>query len=154
MHRTGGLCTIATPPPVDRTLLMETTRIDKWLWAARFFKTRSLATDEVNLGRVQWEGRDVKPAKEVKSGDTLTIWQGKMKRTVKILLISEQRGPAPVAQKMYAETDDSIRERLAAAEQQRLSPEPAHAISGGRPTKRDRRAFQAGWNDRWSASLD
>jgi len=133
---------------------METTRIDKWLWAARFFKTRSLATDEVNLGRVQWEGRDVKPAKEVKSGDTLTIWQGKMKRTVKILLISEQRGPAPVAQKMYAETDDSIRERLAAAEQQRLSPEPAHAISGGRPTKRDRRALQAGWNDRWSASLD
>jgi len=154
VHRTGGLCTIATPPPVDRTLLMETTRIDKWLWAARFFKTRSLATDEVNLGRVQWEGRDVKPAKEVKSGDTLTIWQGKMKRTVKILLISEQRGPAPVAQKMYAETDDSIRERLAAAEQQRLSPEPAHAISGGRPTKRDRRALQAGWNDRWSASLD
>lgn len=133
---------------------METTRIDKWLWAARFFKTRSLATDEVNLGRVQWEGRDVKPAKEVRVGDTLTIWQGKVKRTVAILLICEQRGPAPVAQTLYAETDDSIRERLAAAEQQRLSPEPAHSIAGGRPTKRDRRALQTGWNARWSASLD
>ncbi|WP_138515175.1 RNA-binding S4 domain-containing protein [Rhodoferax bucti] len=133
---------------------MQSTRIDKWLWAARFFKTRSLATDEVNLGRVQWEGRDVKPAKDVKIGDTLTIWQGKVKRTVEILQISEQRGPAPVAQKLYAETEDSIRERLAAAEQQRLSPEPAHSIAGGRPTKRDRRALQTGWNERWSASLD
>lgn len=133
---------------------MQSTRIDKWLWAARFFKTRSLATDEVNLGRVQWEGRDVKPAKDVKVGDTLTIWQGKIKRTVEILQISEQRGPAPVAQKLYAETEDSIRERLAAAEQQRLSPEPAHSIAGGRPTKRDRRALQTGWNERWSASLD
>lgn len=133
---------------------MQSTRIDKWLWAARFFKTRSLATDEVNLGRVQWEGRDVKPAKEVKAGDTLTIWQGKVKRTVEVLLISEQRGPAPVAQLMYAETPESIQQRLAAAEQQRLSPEPAHAIAGGRPTKRDRRALQNGWNERWSASLD
>ena len=133
---------------------MQSTRIDKWLWAARFFKTRSMATDEVNLGRVQWEGRDVKPAKDVKVGDTLTIWQGKVKRTVEILQISEQRGPAPVAQKLYAETEDSIRERLAAAEQQRLSPEPAHSIAGGRPTKRDRRALQTGWNERWSASLD
>lgn len=133
---------------------MQSTRIDKWLWAARFFKTRSMATDEVNLGRVQWEGRDVKPAKDVKVGDTLTIWQGKIKRTVEILQISEQRGPATVAQKLYAETEDSIRERLAAAEQQRLSPEPAHSIAGGRPTKRDRRALQTGWNERWSASLD
>lgn len=133
---------------------MQSTRIDKWLWAARFFKTRSLATDEVNLGRVQWEGRDVKPAKDVKVGDTLTIWQGKVKRTVEILQISEQRGPATVAQKLYAETEDSIRERLAAAEQQRLSPEPAHSIAGGRPTKRDRRALQTGWNERWSASMD
>jgi len=133
---------------------MQSTRIDKWLWAARFFKTRSLATDEVNLGRVQWEGRDVKPAKEVKSGDTLTIWQGKVKRTVEVLLISEHRGPAPVAQLMYAETQESIEKRLVAAEQQRLSPEPAHTIAGGRPTKRDRRALQTGWNDRWSASLD
>ena len=133
---------------------MQCTRIDKCLWAARFFKTRSLATDEVNLGRVQWEGRDVKPAKEVETGDTLTIWQGKVKRTVEVLLISEHRGPAPVAQLMYAETPESIQQRLAAAEQQRLSPEPAHTIAGGRPTKRDRRALQTGWNERWSASLD
>jgi ribosome-associated heat shock protein Hsp15 len=133
---------------------MQSTRIDKWLWAARFYKTRSLATDEVQLGRVQWEGKDVKPAKEVKPGDTLTIWQGKVKKTVEILLISEQRGPAPVAQLMYAETAQSVRDRLAAAEQQRLSPEPAHSIAGGRPTKRDRRALQGSWNDRWSASLD
>ena len=147
------MCTIAHPPVLTHTR-MQSTRIDKWLWAARFFKTRSLATDEVNLGRVQWEGRDVKPAKEVKAGDTLTIWQGKVKRTVEVLLVSEQRGPAPVAQMMYAETAESIAQRLAAAEQQRLSPEPAHTIAGGRPTKRDRRALQTGWNERWSASLD
>lgn len=133
---------------------MDSTRIDKWLWAARFFKTRSLATDEVQLGRVQWEGRDVKPAKDVKVGDTLTIWQGKVKKTINILVISEQRGSATLAQQMYAETEDSLQQRLAAAEQQRLSPEPAHTIAGGRPTKRDRRALQGGWNDRWSASLD
>ncbi|MDH4450173.1 MAG: RNA-binding S4 domain-containing protein [Rhodoferax sp.] len=133
---------------------MQSTRIDKWLWAARFFKTRSLATDEVHLGRVQWEGRDVKPAKEVKAGDTLTIWQGQVKRTVVVASISEQRGPAPVAQQMYAETQESIQQRMAAAEQRRLSPEPAHTIEGGRPTKRDRRALQTGWNARWSASLD
>jgi ribosome-associated heat shock protein Hsp15 len=133
---------------------MQSTRIDKWLWAARFFKTRSLATDEVQLGRVQWEGRDVKPAKDVKVGDTLTIWQGQTKRTIQILVVSEQRGAAPVAQQMYAETPQSIQERQSAAEQRRLSPEPAHTIAGGRPTKRDRRALQTGWNDRWSASLD
>jgi len=103
---------------------------------------------------VQWEGRDVKPAKDVKAGDTLTIWQGQIKRTIQILMVSEQRGSAPVAQQMYAETPESMQARQAAAEQRRLSPEPAHTIAGGRPTKRDRRALQTGWNDRWSASLD
>ncbi|WP_293661489.1 RNA-binding S4 domain-containing protein [Rhodoferax sp. OV413] len=139
---------------MDPIHCMLSTRIDKWLWAARFFKTRTLATDEVQLGRVQWEGRDVKPAKDVKVGDTLTISQGQMKRTIQILMVSEQRGSASVAQQMYAETPESIQARLAAAEQRRLSPEPAHTIAGGRPTKRDRRALQTGWNDRWSASLD
>jgi ribosome-associated heat shock protein Hsp15 len=133
---------------------MQSTRIDKWLWAARFFKTRSLATDEVQLGRVQWEGKDVKPAKDVKVGDTLTIWQGPIKRTIQILMVSEQRSAAPIAQQMYVETPQSILERERAAELRRLSPEPAHAIPGGRPTKRDRRALQTGWNDRWSASLE
>ena len=133
---------------------MDHTRIDKWLWAARFFKTRSLATDEVNLGRVQLDQRDIKPSKEVRVGDTLTIWQGQIRRTVVVKGISEQRGPASVAQQLYAETEESQLLRKAEAEKRRLSPEPALSIAQGRPTKRDRRALDKGWNSRWSASID
>lgn len=133
---------------------MQSIRIDKWLWAARFFKTRSLATEQVQRGRIHWEGHPVKAAKEVKSGDTLTIWQGQTRRTVIILQVGEQRGPAHQAQQMYQETPDSVAQRLACAQQRRDSPEPAHSIQGGRPTKRDRRALETGWNTRWSASID
>lgn len=133
---------------------MDSTRIDKWLWAARFFKTRSLATDEVNKGHVQMDQRDIKPAREVRVGDVLTIWQAKVPRTVVVRGISEQRGPAPVAQKLYEETAESLAKRAQIAEQNRLAPEPAQAMLQGRPTKRDRRALDKGWNERWSASLD
>jgi len=133
---------------------MEKIRIDKWLWAARFFKTRSLATDEVNRGRVQVDQHDVKPAKEVQVGDMLTLWQGQVKRTVVVRGISGQRGSAPVAQQLYEETPQSLEERAKVAENRRLSPEPAASIAHGRPTKRDRRDLDRGWNDRWSASLD
>ena len=133
---------------------MEKIRIDKWLWAARFFKTRSLATDEVNRGRVQMDQHDIKPAKEVQVGDTLTLWQGQVKRTVVVKGISGQRGSAPVAQQLYEETPQSLEQRAQAAEHRRLSPEPAASIAHGRPTKRDRRDLDKGWNDRWSASLD
>jgi len=133
---------------------MEKIRIDKWLWAARFFKTRSLATDEVNRGRVQVDQHDVKPAKEVQVGDTLTLWQGQVKRTVVVKGISSQRGSAPIAQQLYEETPQSLEQRAKAAENRRLSPAPAASIAHGRPTKRDRRDLDKGWNDRWSASLN
>lgn len=133
---------------------MDKTRIDKWLWAARFFKTRSLATDEVNKGHVQMEGHDIKPAREVRMGDVITVVQGKVPRTVVVKGISEQRGPAPVAQLLYEETPQSVQKRALQAERNRLGPEPALAIEHGRPTKRDRRELQKNWNDRWSASID
>lgn len=130
------------------------TRIDKWLWAARFFKTRSLATEAVNRGHVELAQQTIKPSREIRPGDVLTIQQGPERRTVIVQAISEQRGPAPVAQQLYAETPESVAARTHAAEQRRLSPEPAHSLEHGRPTKRDRRALQKDWNDRWSASLD
>ncbi len=133
---------------------MDKSRIDKWLWAARFFKTRSLATQEVQQGHVQIDKHDVKPAREVKVGDVITITQARVPRTVVVKAISEQRGPAAVAQQLYEETPQSVAYREQEAERKRLSPEPAHAIEHGRPTKRDRRDLQKDWNDRWSASID
>ncbi len=129
-------------------------RVDKWLWAARFFKTRSLATEAIDKGHVQIAGQAIKPGKEVRAGDTLTIWQARIKKVVVIQGLSAQRGPAPVAQQLYAETPESMAHRAAAAEHQRLHPEPASAITQGRPTKRDRRALDKGWDQRWSASID
>lgn len=136
---------------------MEKLRIDKWLWAARFYKTRSLATEEVNKGRVQIAGQNVKPAREVKPGDLLTLRQGPVQRTIEVIGISQARGPAPVAQALYAETPASLQARTAAAEQRRIAPEPAHSLDQGRPTKRQRRDLDQagqGWGDRWSASVD
>jgi ribosome-associated heat shock protein Hsp15 len=133
---------------------MEKIRIDKWLWAARFFKTRSLATEAVNRGQMQIDQDDVKPSREVRIGDTLTIVQAQILRTVVVNDISEHRGPATTAQQLYEETADSVQQRAAIAERKRLSPEPAMAIAHGRPTKRDRRALQKNWNERWSASVD
>jgi ribosome-associated heat shock protein Hsp15 len=133
---------------------MDSLRIDKWLWAARFYKTRSLACDEVTKHRVQINGQDVKPAREVKVGDTLTIRQGNITKTVQVKGISAARGPAPVAQQLYEETAESIALRVKQAEQNRLAFEPAHSIEHGRPTKRDRRQIEHAWNERWSASTD
>nr|WP_315234060.1 S4 domain-containing protein [uncultured Albidiferax sp.] len=136
---------------------MEKLRIDKWLWAARFYKTRSLATEEVNKGRVQVGGQDVKPAREIKAGDHVTLRSGPVVRIVVVVGISQARGPAPVAQALYSETPESLQARTAAAEQRRLAPEPAHSLDHGRPTKRQRRDLDQagqGWGDRWSASVD
>ena len=126
---------------------MDKTRIDKWLWAARFFKTRSLAVDEINHGRVQIDQHDVKPAREVRIGDVITIVQAKIPRTVIVKAISEQRGPAPLAQQLYEETPDSLQTRAKIVERNRLSPEPALSLAHGRPTKRDRRELQKNWNE-------
>ena len=132
---------------------MDKTRIDKWLWAARFFKTRTLAVQEIERGRIQINQLDVKPAREVKVGDVVAVVQGKVPRTVVVKGISEQRGPATVAQLLYEETPHSIEQRVLIAERNRLSPEPALTIEQGRPTKRDRRQLQHDWNERWSASI-
>jgi len=138
---------------------MERLRIDKWLWAARFYKTRTLASEEIDKGRVQVNGVVVKPARELKAGDSVLLRNGPVSRTVTVQAISDKRGPAPVAALLYKETEDSIRQRQQAAEQRRLAPEPALSLSlsQGRPTKRDRRNTeqlrQHGWDERWSASL-
>ena len=131
---------------------MDEVRLDKWLWAARFFKTRSLATTEIGKGRVQVNDQPAKPARALRIGDTVELRQGLVARTVKVLALSEIRGPAPVAQALYQETPESVALREKQAEQRRLAAEPSEAIEQGRPTKRDRRKL-ADWN-RWSASAD
>lgn len=115
-------------------------RIDKWLWAARFFKTRSMAADAVDRGRVRIAGEPVKPARAVKSGDKIFIDNGSNRWEVVVLGLSDKRGPAPQAQALYRETEDSIEKRDNDQEARRLFPEPGSAIKG-RPTKRDRRAL-------------
>lgn len=135
-------------------------RLDKWLWAARFYKTRSLAVAEIGKGRIAVNGTAAKPAKEIRIGDTVALRQADMSKTVQILGLSLIRGPASVAQQLYVETAQSLQERARLTEQRRLAPEPATALTSlheGRPTKRNRRdidrvRFQ--WDDRWSASID
>ncbi len=133
-------------------------RLDKWLWAARFFKTRSLAAEEIHKGRVSVNGTVAKAAREVRIGDTIALRQGNIPKTVQVLGLSHMRGPAPIAQQLYAETPESQQQRQQLAEQRRLAPEPAAAIAQqrqGRPTKRQRRdldeARSDGWGERWSA---
>ena len=129
-------------------------RIDKWLWAARLYKTRSIASEEVSLGRVQVNEQDVKPAREMRVGDRLRMRQGRVLRELIVKGLSHQRGPAPVAQQLYEETPESIQTRAELAERMRLAPEPAATMEHGRPTKRERRDLQKGWDKRWSASID
>jgi ribosome-associated heat shock protein Hsp15 len=137
-----------TPP--DSTTRV---RLDKWLWAARFYKTRSLSSEEIDKGRVRLNGASVKPSRDVKPGDVLELRIGPEVRTVVVKGLSSVRGPAPVAALLFEETPDSLRLRQDAAELRRLAPEPAHTQALGRPTKRDRRTL-SGWNQRWSASID
>ena len=135
---------------------MEKLRIDKWLWAARFYKTRSLANEEIDKGRVRVNDAEVKPAKEVKIGDTVALRQGPVTRTLVVRGISDRRGGAPQAQLMYEETEASLALRAQLTEQRRL--EPANSQEHGRPTKRDRRDIDKvsnkSWDSRWSASAD
>lgn len=115
-------------------------RIDKWLWAARFFKTRSMAADAVEKGRVRIGGAAVKPAKEVRIGDLVVVEIERIVWEVQVLGICEVRGPASVAQTLYAETSESRIKREVEAERRRTYREPAAALQG-RPTKRDRRVI-------------
>jgi ribosome-associated heat shock protein Hsp15 len=116
-------------------------RIDKWLWAARFFKTRSMAADAVERGRVRIGGEPVKPARPVKVDDKIFVDNGSTRWEIVVLGLSDKRGPAPVAQALYRETEDSIVKRENDHEARRLFPEPSMSIKG-RPTKRDRRDIQ------------
>lgn len=116
----------------------ETVRIDKWLWAARFFKTRSLATDAVDNGKVRINGERIKPARSVKIGDRLDIDNGADQWEVQVRALSDVRGSAVVAHTLYEESAASIARRQQESERRKLFREPAAAIKG-RPTKRDRR---------------
>ena len=121
----------------------ERIRLDKWLWAARFYKTRSLASQEIGKGRVTVNDQAAKPARELSIGDVVTIRKDDPPITVVVLGLSNVRGPAPVARLLYEETPESAAKRQEAAERRRLAPEPAHFLSMGRPTKRDRRRIAA-----------
>lgn len=114
-------------------------RLDKWLWAARFYKTRSLAAREIGNGRVMVNDQPAKPAREIVPDDMVSIRKGDTKTEVRVVALSAVRGPAPVARQLYDETPESIEVRERTAEMRRLAPEPAHAIRAGRPTKRERR---------------
>ncbi|BFO56140.1 RNA-binding S4 domain-containing protein [Acidovorax sacchari] len=134
----------------------ESMRLDKWLWCARFYKTRALAAEEIGKGRVVVNGQAAKASRELRSGDTVALRQGQMPRTVVVRGLSAMRGPAPVAQQLYEETAESIAARAQAAEMRRLAPEPAATLQEGRPTKRDRREIDQArdWGSRWSAAID
>jgi ribosome-associated heat shock protein Hsp15 len=114
-------------------------RLDKWLWAARFFKTRSLAAEAIAAGKVQVGGDRAKPAKLLQQGDEVRIRLGPYEHTVHVRALSERRGPASVAATLYEETPDSIAARARLAEQLRMAPAAFVYEEKGRPTKRDRR---------------
>ena len=126
---------------------MDGVRIDKWLWAARFFKTRGLAQGAIENGRVLVGGERVKPARVLRVGERVAVGRGDDLRELVVRALSEHRGPAPVAQALYEETAESASRRAAAAERRRLFDEPARQIADGRPTKRERRVL-----DRWRDS--
>jgi ribosome-associated heat shock protein Hsp15 len=117
---------------------MSTVRIDKWLWAARFFKTRTMAARACELGRVEWNGSPAKPAREVRAGDRIKVKNDSGVFDVEVLAVSELRGPASVAQTLYRETEESKAARQKAMEERKNAPvfEFAHE---GKPSKRDRR---------------
>jgi ribosome-associated heat shock protein Hsp15 len=121
----------------------ERLRIDKWLWAARLVKTRSLAAEAVKGGRVQINGQRAKPSKEVGAGDRLEITIGQTCRAIVVLGVASHRRPAKEAELLYEETAASRVAREAAAAERRLAAPPAGADLGARPTKRDRRRFDA-----------
>ncbi|WP_415792549.1 RNA-binding S4 domain-containing protein [Bordetella tumulicola] len=118
---------------------MDKMRLDKWLWAARFYKTRSLASQEIGKGRVLVNDQTAKPAREITVGDRVSVRKEDPSIQVQVRAVSAVRGPAPVARLLYEETPESIAARERAVEMRRLAPEPAQDIAAGRPTKRDRR---------------
>ncbi|MDP1652955.1 MAG: S4 domain-containing protein [Rhodocyclaceae bacterium] len=116
-------------------------RLDKWLWAARFFKTRSLATAAIDGSKVHWQGQQTKPAREVRVGDELDIVVGELRWTVIVRGLNAQRRPAPEAKLLYEETPESLARRAQALELRKLAPTPGAELKG-RPTKRDGRRIR------------
>lgn len=131
---------------------MDKFRLDKWLWAARLYKTRGLAAEDIGKGRVSVNGLPAKAARELREGDVVDVRQGPSTRTLVVRALSRLRGPASVAQTYYEETPESIERRRVAAALRKEQPEPAASMESGRPTKRDRRQLVE-W-DRWSASVE
>lgn len=117
-------------------------RIDRWLWCARFFKTRGLAAEAVKGGHVRLNGQRVKPARDVKVGDRLAITQGEIEREVSIAAIPARRGPAPEAARCYIETEASIERREAAAARRAIERDVARVPTPGRPDKHTRRLLR------------
>ena len=115
-------------------------RIDKWLWSARFYKTRSLAAQAVDSGKVHWQGERCKPAREIRVGDRLRVRAGETEWEVRVRSLSDKRGPASTAQLLYEETPESRLRRDEQAAMRKLRLDPAREIRG-RPTKRDRRVL-------------
>jgi ribosome-associated heat shock protein Hsp15 len=120
-------------------------RLDKWLWAARFYKTRSLAADAIAGGKVHWNAQTVKPAREVKPGDELEISAGELRWTVIVRGLNHQRRPAPEARLLYEETPESAARRQRLEEIRRLAPVPGAGLRG-RPTKKAGRLIR-GFNE-------
>ena len=125
--------------------LLTSLRIDKWLWAARFFKTRSLATEAIHAGHIKLNGHSVKPARDVRPGDTLDLAVGNITWTVVVRNLNDLRRPASEAQLLYAETPESSTRRATVKEAQRLAPTPGSDLRG-RPTKKARRQIR-GFNE-------
>ena len=140
------------PSPADAGARI---RLDKWLWAARLYKTRAIAAEAIEKGRVHVNEQPAKRSRELRVGDSVAVRQGErgeIARSLRVLALSDVRGPAPVAQALYEESAASIAAREAAALARRQGVEPALAIEQGWPTKPDRRELAA-WQ-RWSASID
>jgi ribosome-associated heat shock protein Hsp15 len=139
--------------------IVDKARIDKFLWATRFYKTRGLAAEDISKGRIKLGDSVAKASREVKAGDTIEILRDGLITVIEVLAVSEQRGPAALAQLLYSETAQSKENKEKARELRRFMHEPANAISQGRPTKRDRRALEQAsgkskdWNARWSAEI-
>jgi ribosome-associated heat shock protein Hsp15 len=119
-------------------MTIDNVRIDKWLWAARFFKTRTQASDAVDHGKVRIDRERIKPARNVRCGDILQIDNGATEWEVEVRALSDKRGAAAIAQTLYVETEQGLLKRQQQADQRKFSPEPSSMIKG-RPTKRDRR---------------
>lgn len=142
--------------PISPSCPSAAIRIDKWLWCARFYKTRAIAAQAIAKGHVKINQASAKPGKDVRVGDTVALQQAGVPKTVVVQALAATRGPAPQARQLYAETADSAAERARLAEQRRIAPEPASAQRQGRPTKRDRRNLQElqephQWDSRWTA---